>query len=374
MKSAENAGTPAADVLPPPGLRQAEPDPTRRTAALTEMWLHAQTAARQTTRPQSVDRPLPWVTAPVPGTVFGADATYLSDHAQAIVDRRARLRADLAQAASEGHLPDWAQSLGPAPHEGAHRERWLDQVAVVAAFRDQYAPAIETPDRPLGPHPEPAPHTDHAHRGAHAAAALALARAWDLAHPTPRGDTARPGSEPMTRRDLELLRQLSTAAWSSLGQDEKISVAASMLARLGTWPAAPAVPEDGDPPATNGHAEQTRRPATGHRPDAAQTVSGLDEAVTNPHAVRHLYQALLDHGHLARDEGRPRRAPRAFPAGAAGKARRPSTPPRSRPIRGLRPQGETTWDPTRRAEPRHDYSPQPGHPQQETPGQPRPRW
>jgi hypothetical protein len=181
-------------------------------------------------------------------------------------------------------VPEWTQPLGLAP-DGARTgwTRWrsslrsgtstpLTSIPLTSrSVRTRSPPRTSTtftaPPTPQRRSPWPGP--------------------WDLAHPTPSGEPARPGSEPMTDRDLELLRQVSVATWSRLDHDQKIHVPrrASMLARLGTLPAATATaaaPGPGDPAATPEGAEQRTQRAAERRREAARILFGLDEAVTNP--------------------------------------------------------------------------------------------
>jgi conjugative relaxase-like TrwC/TraI family protein len=374
MKAAENHGIDPAALLPPAPTGQA---PASRTnpASLAQAWLHAQTTAHQTIRPDRPEPVLPWAPAPAPGTVAGADAAYLTDSQHAIAGRVAHLRAALTQAHTDHSLPEWTQAMGPAPRWGAGRERWLDHAATVAAFRYQYRPAVDDPTQPLGPHPEPAPYADPAHRTAHAHAALALARGYDLAHPTARDQAPRHGDDALTDRDAETLRQVTADAYQALPHHQKLAVAATLFARLGTL-SATGGPGGPDPVRVPAEAE-TGPLAREHR--EAHVLSGLDEAVTSPTAARHLLRALQAHGIIAARDVLPQHPAPADPAGPRqARQPRPNLPttrprPLQRPARQQRrPLVQGPEQPP--LAPRPDYSPQPGTRPQPGPDQPRPRW
>jgi conjugative relaxase-like TrwC/TraI family protein len=372
MKAAENhAAAPAA--LLPAAPTSSEPAPGLSPTGLVGAWLHAQNAARQT-RPAHPDAVLSWAPVPVPETLTDDAAAYLIDVQHAIDARVAHLRTGLVQALTDQAPPTWSQALGRAPSDGVIREGWLDLAAIVAAFRDQYPPAVDDPARPLGPYPEPAPHTDPAHRTAHAHAALAIARAYDLAHPTARAELPGDDGGPLTHRQAESLRQVTADAYRALPHHQKIAVAATLLARLGTLPA---TGEPADPDATQAVPETgTGHPARRRRDD--QIMSGLDEAVTNPAAARHLLRALAVHGLAAPSDVLPEHSPpadateprRSLPSRPNAPAIRPKPVPR--PERRPRPQAQGPAQP--RTAPIPDYSPRPGARPQPGPDQPRPRW
>jgi conjugative relaxase-like TrwC/TraI family protein len=372
MKAAEDHGADPVTLLPAAATGRDQ-DTSPGPAGLAQAWLHAQAVARQA-RPSRPDPVLPWVPGPVPGTVPSADDAYLADTQRAIAGRVAGLRADLDQAHTANHLPEWAGALGPAPRWGTHRERWLDQAATVAAFRDQYPPAVDDPAQPLGPHPEPAPYVDPAHRTAHAHAALATACGYDLAHPVPRAQTPGDDDQPLTDRQAETLRQVAADAYRALPYHQKIAVAATLLARLGTLPTTPG-PNTPDPRRETPETD-TETLARQHRED--QILTGLDEAVTTPAAARHLLRALAAHGHAtpgdvlpepptATDPTRPRQTRPSRPNPPATRPR-----PLPRPERRPRPQVHSPAEP--RTAPTHDYSPKPGARPQPGPDQPRPLW
>jgi hypothetical protein len=372
MKAAEDHGADPATLLPAAATGRDQ-DTSPGPACLAQAWLHAQAVARQA-RPSRPHPVLAGGTPPRPGTVARHGAAYLADTQHAIAGRVAGLRAALDQALTDNHLPEWTGALGPAPRRGADRERWLDQAATVAAFRDQYPPAVDDPAQPLGPHPEPAPHADPAHRAAHAHAALALACGYDLAHPTARAQTPGDDGEPLTDRQAETLRQVTSDAYKALPHHQKIAVAATLLARLGTLPTAPGptspdptqeIPEAG----TDTQVRESRE---------AQILSGLDEGVTTPAAARHLLRALAVHGLTAPRDVLPEPPTATDPTKPRqtrpSRLNPPATRPRPlpRPERRPRPQIQAPAEP--RTTPTHDYSPKPGARPQPGPDQPRPRW
>jgi conjugative relaxase-like TrwC/TraI family protein len=374
MKAAENHGVDPAALLPQDSTSR-EPVARANPAGLAQTWLHAQTAARQTVRPDRAEPALPWTPAPVPGTVTGADAAHLTDSQHAIADRVAHLRAALTQAHTGQSLPEWTQAMGPAPRWGAGRERWFDQAATVAAFRDQYPPALNDPTQPLGPHPEPAPHVDPAHRTAHAHAALALALGYDLAHPVARDQAPRHGDEALTDREAETLWQVTADAYAALPHRQKIAVAATLLARLGTLSATggPGGPDPMSVPAEAGTGPLARE----HR--EVYALSGLDEVVTSPTAARHLLRALQAHGIIAARDVLPEHLVSSDPAGPRqARQPRPNVPmTRPRPLPRpacpqRRPLVQGPEQPPMALRP--DYSPKPGARPQPGPDQPRPRW
>jgi conjugative relaxase-like TrwC/TraI family protein len=384
LKAAQNAGVDPADLLPAPdqgGARQ--PTGTGPGPGLAQTWLHAQTVARRAqwahTRPEvaggvpgvesDTPRPaLPWAPVPVPGTVTGTDAAYLDQLQQLLADRVTALRDQLAQAVTDHTQPAWTAAAGPAPAaDNEQRRLWLDAVTVAAAFRDQRSPAADDPAQPLGPYPEPAPHTDRAHAAAHTEAALALTRAWDLAHPTPASGIDHAFTPSHGGREAEILRQVTAAAWTRLVPDQKHAVAARVLARLGTLPDPARRPLPGQQADLGEPVEREGQAARTESDPQPGDLSGLDQAVTHPHAVAQLHRALAEAGHLPdqpddtqtpdRPGGRHNRVQRV----RADQLRR--TPARSPDTRQTpRPQTRRQPQPSPlpAPQPGHDYTPQPG--------------
>jgi conjugative relaxase-like TrwC/TraI family protein len=386
LKAAEDAGLDAADLLPAPGAvpDRDGPDRTRPSHAgpgMAQAWLHAQTAARLHARQANGQTPaqtrqglpdagrdaarmvLPWTPAPPPGTVTGTDAAYLNQLRQLITERVTALRDELAQTLTDRTQPAWTGAAGPAPHQDDQRRLWLEAVTVAAAFRDQYTSAIADPTQPLGPHPEPAPHTDRAHQIAHAEAALALTRAWDLTHPNPTGSGPHPVPAPTPGanggRQAEILRQVTVATWTRLTPDQKHAVAARVLARLGTLPD----PDDEQPRPRPGPGEPVERAAPADNDPRVGILSGLDHAVTHPHATGHLHRALAEAGHLP-DQPDDTQSPDT-PGGRRNRVQRVRadqlrrTPARSPDTRQA-PQRQAQQQPQPAPQPGHDYTPRPG--------------
>lgn len=278
----------------------------------------------------------------MPGTVTEPDETAYLDELRDFVGRRvAVLRGELETAVLAGQAPAWAQDITTAYARYEHsRPGWLDHAAVVAAFREQHLQAGDCPradaGQPLGPHPERAPHGDLAHVRAHAEAAHALTRAWQIAHPV---GTRRPDAATPDAGEAEVRRQLATAAWTALTPEQKTAVAATVLARLGTLQA-PAVP-----PANVTVQAGAATTAT----SAASVISGLDEAVTHPARAADLHLALVDHGHLPDPDTD---GPQTTTSGTA----------RERPARSLRrsPDGPRPTDRSsrQRQRPRQDVEPE----------------
>jgi hypothetical protein len=378
LKAAETTGVDLADLLPAPdkdGPDHVTSPPSRPGSA--QAWLHAQTAARrnQWAHPRAAaaeavtsneadnpHRALPWAPAPVSGTVTDTDSAYLDQLQHLIAARVTALRDQLAQAVTDRTQPAWTNAAGPAPDMDGQRQAWLDAVAVVAAFRDQHPLAVDDPAQPLGPHPEPAPHADRAHAAAHAEAALALTRAWDLAHPNPASGNGPALAATRSRREGEVLRQVTTAAWTSLTTNQKHAVAARVLARLGTLPNPDHQPLPGQQPDPAEPVESkgwAARP--GHDPHPV-VLSGLGQAITHPRAIGQLHRALVEAGHLPDqpDDTQTQDGPgvrrNRVQRVRADQLRR--TPIRRSDIRQAPQRTQNQPQPAPR--PDHDYSPQPG--------------
>jgi len=355
LKAAEDRGTDPAELLPAAGADTSLDQGWRHSPPIVAAWLHLQTHASTPRLPG--DPVLPWAPDAVPGTVTDpAETTYLHDLKGLIADRVTALRREIESTVLAGNPPPWARSIvTPFARYEHSRPAWLDQVQVIAAFREQYPaaasdPAQSDPAQPLGPHPEPTPHTDPTHARAHAAAAHALAHAFHRAHPHGAAHRRADASDPREdARVAETRRQLTSAVWSALDLPQKTAVAAVLLARIGALPT----------PTTNtvvpAPAGAESRAAAG-----SSTVSGLDEAVTHPGFADDLHRILVEQGHLTDLDPPQRRRP----VGSATRRRNGGADVKADTVRDRRPTGG------RRAEPAHPapdqqprYDPQPGRPE-----------
>ncbi|NLT55217.1 MAG: AAA family ATPase, partial [Actinomycetales bacterium] len=360
MKAAENHGHDPAALLPDTAQRQARPG----TPCIVSAWLRTQNHHADPTHPVPAPLP-PWVPDAVPGTISDPEhARYLDQMREAITDRVAYLRTDLEAALTDQTPPAWTESLlTPALHHEHVRSAWLDHAQVLAAYRDQFPPATDEAAQPLGPHPEPAPHTDRAHARAHAEAAGVLALTWQIAHPhgtpqdpptIPADRDLAPGEDAPAAQEDAIRRHLAITTWKALDAQAKTQVAATVLGRLGALPT-PTPARDAIPHQVPG------QPAT------ALSQEGLDEALTHPATLIALHRALVDHGHLTDPDTRPEPSTtrvRRRPAVAPARAPRPEhrgTPQRQNPPVTPRPDAP-------QPEVHRRYDPQPGRVEQPQPG------
>ncbi|NLT57211.1 MAG: AAA family ATPase, partial [Actinomycetales bacterium] len=346
MKAAEHHGHDPAGLLPDTAQRQAHPG----TPGIVSAWLHAQNHHTDPTRNPAPAPVLPWVPDAVPGTISDPEhARYLDQMREAITDRVLYLRTDLEAALTDQTPPAWTQSLlTPAFHHEHVRSAWLDHAQVLAAYRDQHPPTTDEAAQPLGPHPEPAPHTDRAHARAHAEAAGVLALTWQITHP----HGTRHTSAQLSPEEEHVRRNLAIAAWNALGPAAKTQVAATVLGRIGTLPTPTAAPD------VLPH-QVVGQPAT------ALSQEGLDEALTHCSTLTALHRALIDHGHISDPDTRPE-------ATTAPTRRRPSPAVPSRPdhksTRGRQNPTSTPRPETPEPDLHRRYDPQPGHVEQPQPG------
>ena len=350
MKAAEDCGTDPATLLPDADETVAG----GQVPAVVATWLHVQNQAGTATRPAMPQPVLPWAPAPIPGTVTEPGETAYLDELRHLIGRRlTALRGELQTAVLTGQPPAWAESLTTACARYEHsRPRWLEHATVVAAYREQHLVPGQDPrqgaGQPLGPHPEPAPHGDRTHARAHACAAHALTRAWEIAHPT---GTRHQDAGAVPAAESEARRQIATAAWTALTPEQKTAVAATVLARLGTLPT-PAHPAGTVPVQAGAATEGTA---------VMSVVSGLDEAVTYPTRAADLHRALIDHGHLPEPDTAPpntsSRSPRERPARLHRSSNEPRPAGRRAQQRPRRPDVEPEQQ---TVEQHRRYDPQPG--------------
>lgn len=190
--------------------------------------------------------------------------------------------------------PAWTARLGKTPADPAEHEQWLRQLAVLAAYRDQYQVMDDDPDHPLGPYPE---RGRTGHRAYWIAAAPLLALRGTLSD----GDTA--------------LGRLAADYYRTLPADEQTRVATEVTERLGAdW--------FGDP----------RDPAA----DADQPIYS-----------DHLAAVLIGRGHLHNPGSRQAGAPSVRDPNPS----EPAKQRRSRRSTGIRPRCEPTLAGPRTTEP-----------------------
>ncbi|NLT54585.1 MAG: relaxase domain-containing protein [Actinomycetales bacterium] len=349
MKAAETHGHDPAVLLPDAAQQQARSG----IPGVVSAWLHAQNQHANLTRPPAPAPVLPWAPDVVPATLEDPEhVRYLDQMRQAITDRVAYLRTDLEVAIGEQAPPAWTENLfTPAEGHEHARSHWLDHAQVLAAYRDQYPPATQDPDQPLGPHPEPAPHANHAHVRAHTGAAHVLALTWQIAHP--HGTSLQVPAPPASGEE-HVRRHMAIVAWNALDSATKTRVAATVLGRIGTLPTP-----------TSGPDALPQQVIPLLAIDVCQ--EGLDEALTQPHTLTALHRALIDHGHLTDPDtrGAPNITPthrRPAPATTRTSRTQPrGTPQRQNPPPAPRPDAPQP-DVHRR------YDPQPGRIEQSHPG------
>jgi conjugative relaxase-like TrwC/TraI family protein len=205
---------------------------------------HAQHAARARRDQRGVP---PWTpplrTEDTPGTE--PYRQYLADCDTEIRTRMAHLAADAA-----AHWPPWTTAFGNPPDDPDQRARWLRNLGIVAAYRDQHHITDDDPRHPLGPYIE----SGHAGHRAYWHAAHALI---DAHHPTTTSPP--PGAD--------ALHRVAVDTYLALPDNDRQAVASTMVGRLGAlW-----------------HGDTTNP----------------DDAVTNAACASHLHRALREHRHLA---------------------------------------------------------------------------
>jgi hypothetical protein len=177
----------------------------------------------------AINRPLPWVAGP---PVFAADAPPLARYLREASDLISARVGELADIAVR-HRPAWMNLLGQAPDDPVQAQEWLHHVAVIAAYRDQFNIADESPRQVLGACREPG----HAGYVAYRDAAESVLSARRLSGLEPVGNQPR---------ELERARtQLATDIYLALPHDERTAVAAAMATKLGVlWFGAPEDPDE----------------------------------------------------------------------------------------------------------------------------------
>jgi hypothetical protein len=318
LRRAEQEGHDAAPLLS--SIADARELRTARNVSEVLAWRIGRRLAAQAadgladaTTSGEVSRLLPWVAGP---PVFATDAPPLARYLREASDLIASRVSELADTAVR-HRPAWMNLLGHAPDDPAQAQEWLRDVAVIAAYREQFNVADEDPRQVLGPCPEPGHAGYVAHR--HAAESVLSARRLSGLEPG--------GNQP---RELEHARaHLATDIYLALPDDERAAVAAAMAAKLGVlWFADPEGPDE----------QAATWPAYAAQLAAALTERGhltapvLDSArVPSGDDLRPLEAELAE-----RRRGRTTRASdRSSPA--TGTRRRPEVPVRPAPTEGRTP-------------------------------------
>lgn len=224
---------------------------------------------------------LPWIKAPA--TILDTTATdprythYLRQLADQI-----NTRITETTTAATTDKPQWTNALGEPPTNPDQHAQWHTAVTLTAAYRDQHNITDDDPDQPLGPYvPEG--------RAGHQAW-------WDTATAiiaTSNSDH-RPSTGLGIRVEDQITHDIATATYQALPLAQRHAIANNVLERAGiAW----------------------------DRPD-----SGAEDAVTQPALAKQLRAALIDSGHLPREQPHskpPAPGPNAHPIGTP-KARRPA--------------------------------------------------
>ncbi|MGW2395396.1 MobF family relaxase [Kitasatospora sp. NPDC001664] len=213
LKAIENTGTTAETALS---------EATGRTA-LPELLQHAQQQALAHTRAASGRADLPaWISAvPRCTTANPLHHQYLTDSA-ALIANRVLVLADR----TVENRPAWSQALGEAPQDPTQYAQWQRQLAIVAAYRDQYKVTDDNAAQPAGPYIEEGRTGHHAYWQA-TAAAMAARRIATV--PTaPLVTTAN--------ADQQARRQLAADVYRALSEADQAEILRTVSARTGaTW-------------------------------------------------------------------------------------------------------------------------------------------
>ena len=243
LKAAENNGGDARTILA-----------SATGTDLGEIHHHVQQLALAAARTSVESRDLPaWITAPTRAAITEPrHGDYLKASAGLIADRFTALGEQTATA-----RPAWSADLGQAPEDPAARALWQRQLAVIAAYRDQYGIADDNRSQPAGPYIE----TGRAGHDAywHAAAAALTAKRISDAPDSPLKLPASP--------DRMARNQVAADLYRALPEDQQSAVLNTIAERSGAaWLT------------------------------SARTLG--DDALAKPAIADHLNQALADHGHL----------------------------------------------------------------------------
>ncbi|GLW58574.1 MobF family relaxase [Kitasatospora phosalacinea] len=213
LKTIENTGTTAETALS---------ETTGRTA-LPELLQHAQQQALARTRPASGRADLPAWISPAPHSTAANPRhhEYLTESTALIAGRISALGDRTAES-----RPEWSRTLGEAPVDPALRTHWQQQLAVVAAYRDQYKVTDDTAAQPAGPYIEEGRTGHHAYW--QAAEAAITARRIATAPNPPTAATAD--------NDQQARRRLAADVYRTLPEADQTEILRTVAARTGaTW-------------------------------------------------------------------------------------------------------------------------------------------
>ncbi|AUG76103.1 TrwC relaxase [Kitasatospora sp. MMS16-BH015] len=213
LKTIENTGTPAETALT---------GATGRTA-LPELLQHAQQQALAHTRAASGRADLPaWISG-VPHSTAANERhhDYLTESTALIAGRVSALGDRTAEM-----RPEWSRTLGEAPTDPTQRARWQQQLAFVAAYRDQYRVTDDTAAQPAGPYIEEGRTGHHTYWTATEAAITARRIATTPNTPAPATADS----------DQQALRRLAADVYRTLPDADQTEILRTVAARTGaTW-------------------------------------------------------------------------------------------------------------------------------------------
>ncbi|GLY33438.1 hypothetical protein Kisp02_68030 [Kineosporia sp. NBRC 101731] len=361
LKAQENQGIDIHQILP---TREQTTQPSAAPTTLTNLTTHVRRHATTSTQLTPTEPGLPPWTPAIPAN----DA-----YARAAADQ---LRARVAQLTDHAIAtqPAWLQTLGTTPADPAQRDTWIQNVAVVAAFRDQHQITDDEPHRPLGPYLETTNpghqaywHAAHAaHQNSHPISdtvgpkAQSATSAPVAAGPSDqvRADTPITSAEgspmppiqpdpatvpsPARTLDAHLHHQIAVDTYRALPETERLAVGAGVTAKLGHLWFGPNISPDSQNPAST-H-------PSGADPSA---LAGLDTALSSAVHGEQLHLVLQERGHLATPTQAPDTTTRA---GALQRSRRTSAP---RTERTRNPRRDTPATPSQTPQPRPNTAPAP---------------
>ncbi|MGW3186072.1 hypothetical protein ACWDD9_43075 [Kitasatospora sp. NPDC001119] len=210
LKAIENTGTTAETALS---------EVTGRTA-LPELLQQAQQQALAHTRAASGRADLlAWISAvPRSTTANPLHHEYLTDSVALIANRLSVLADRTVE-----NRPEWSRTLGEAPTDPTQRAQWQQQLALVAAYRDQYKVTDDNAAQPAGLYIEEG-RTGHDAYWQAAAAAIAARRT-----------AAAPASAEITpaTTDQQARHQLAADVYRALPEADQTEILRAVAARTG---------------------------------------------------------------------------------------------------------------------------------------------